>query len=194
MAGLPAESSVDRLYGEFSALLAVLDKRGDLSLRNAAEETFQKTLILASASYLERCLTKSVEEFVARVTAEDHVVRWFVQKKAIDRQYHTWFDWKTRNANQFFNLFGGPFSEHARALVREDEELSTSIAAFMEIGRERNRLVHQDFASLGLEKTSTEVYDLYGAAAQFVAWVPSRLEEFESQRELDRSVDSSATA
>ena len=44
----------------------------------------------------------------------------------------------------------------------------SAIAAFLEVGRERNKLVHQDYASFPFEKTLDEIYDLYRRALGFV--------------------------
>ena len=147
-------------------------------MRSAADNNFRKALLLAAGSYFEHSLTQSVMDVVDDATSRDHVVRWLVKQKAVERQYHTWFDWNARNANRFFSLFGEALSEHMKAIVRERDDLSSSIQAFLEIGGERNRLVHQDFGSFVLEKTSKEIYDTYRSAAQFVEWFPQELREF----------------
>ena len=54
--------------------------------------------------------------------------------------------------------------------------------AFMEIGRDRNRLVHQNFGSFSLEKTSSEIYDAFRLATKFVDWFPDALREYSSMR------------
>jgi hypothetical protein len=48
----------------------------------------------------------------------------------------------------------------------------------MELGAERNRLVHTDFGSFSLEKTSEEIYDLYKKALKFVESFPTLLHDF----------------
>ncbi len=173
-----SQTPVDRLHGEFTQLLTFLDANGEVSLRSAVDGNFRKTLLLAAASYFERRLTNDVVDFVGEMTSTDHVVRWLVERKAVERQYHTWFDWNRRNANQFFKLFGPAFGDHAKALVDNSESLSSSVQAFLEIGRDRNRLVHQDFASFPLEKTSEEIYETYRLATQFVEWFPRELRRF----------------
>lgn len=62
----------------------------------------------------------------------------------------------------------------------EDPELRANIGAFMEIGRDRNRLVHQDYGSFTLEKTAEEIYSAYLQAHQFVEMVPDCLRRFEA--------------
>lgn len=173
---------VDRLHEDFASLLHFLDRAGEPSLRNVADDNFRKTLLLAAASYFEHRLTKGVVDFAEETTSKDHVIRWLVQKKAVDRQYHTWFDWNARNANQLFRLFGEAFGRHMKTAIEANSDLASSIQAFLEIGRERNRLVHQDFGTFTLEKTSQEIYDMYRLAAEFVEWFPEELREFASSQ------------
>ena len=133
---------------------------------------------MAAASYFEKALSDAVIEFAETATAEGHPLMWLVKNKAVSRQYHTWFDWDRKNANSFFGLFGELFKEHMIERVEGDKELAGSIRAFLEIGSERNRLVHEDFANLSLEKTTQEIYTLYSDARMFVDRFPTSLREF----------------
>lgn len=56
-------------------------------------------------------------------------------------------------------------------------ERTTLVQAFLEIGRERNRIVHQDYGAISLEKTAEEIYALYQKAEQFVEQLPRLLSE-----------------
>jgi len=169
---------VDRLHTDFSGLLAVLGTADKVSLRNVADENFRKALLMAAASYFERCMTDAVLDFVAEVTTEGHVLTWLIRNKAVSRQYHTWFNWEQKNVNSFFGLFGKAFQDRMKALVNSDSDLDSSIQAFLEIGRERNRLVNEDYGSFPLEKTSEEIYGLYRDATKFVEWFPIALRQF----------------
>jgi hypothetical protein len=60
----------------------------------------------------------------------------------------------------------------------DDDKLARGIQAFLEIGRERNRLVHQNFGTFTLEKTTDEIYQLYESAIYFVEVLPKKLEQF----------------
>jgi hypothetical protein len=123
-------------------------------------------------------MTEAVLAFAAAVTADNHVLTWLVKNKAVSRQYHTWFDWEKKNANSFFGLFGEEFRECMRKCVSDDATLKMSIEAFLEVGRERNRLVHLDFGSFTLEKTVEEIYALYSMAMKFVEWFPVALANY----------------
>ena len=169
---------VDRLHDEFVALVTFLDSANEVSHRSVADENFRKALLLAAASYFEYRMSREIVDFVEEVTSKEHVVGWLVKKKAVARQYHTWFDWNARTANQFFGLFGESFSQSAKTIVRDRPNLKKSIEAFLEIGRERNRLVHQNFSTFALEKTAEEIYKTYRLAMEFVDWFPQELRAF----------------
>jgi hypothetical protein len=160
---------VDRLHGEFRDLVALLDQAAEPSLRNTAEENFRKALLLAAASYFETRVMDVVLDFVRNVSNGEPLMCEFVKRKALERQFHTLFDWEAQNANRFFRFFGNAFSEFMTRKVRQDTELAEAIRAFMEIGLDRNRLVHQDFGSFALEKTVEEIYSLYTKANKFVS-------------------------
>lgn len=172
---------VDRLHAEFSDLLTVLDRMGEVSLRSVADDSFRKALLMAAASHFELRMKDIVLDFVSEVTSESHVLTWLVRNKAVSRQYHTWFNWESKNANSFFGLFGTNFQKCMKDMVGNDNDLESSIRAFMEVGRERNRLVHQDFGVFTLEKTSEEIYQLYAKAMKFIEWFPIAIRQFSKE-------------
>jgi methionyl-tRNA synthetase len=115
----------------------------------------------------------------------------FVRNKAIARQYHTWFTWDARNANNFFGLFGAQFKAIMTQRVTASEELQSSVKAFLELGAERNRLVHENFATFQMEKTLQEIYALYNLANKFVDALPKAFRD--SDTETNNEHDSSDT-
>lgn len=177
---------VDDMHEKFRGIsVALMD--ADATLCIYAEEYFRKSLLLAAASYFEVQLKQSVREFSEEVLPFDgHPLAELINNRVIERQYHTWFDWKARNANTFFRPFGKNFKNYAEDVVMSDEKIERSIQNFLEIGIERNRLVHENFAGFSLEKTSEEIYGLYRGAKEFVDWVPINLREFCAHRLSDR--------
>ena len=172
------QSVVDRLHSEFADLMEFLAKNDGAGLKPIIEGNFPKTMLLAAASYFERCLSDAVEKLAKDETADSHVLVWLIKNKVISRQYHTWFAWESRNANKFLSMFGSDFKDQAAKWVAMDEELSKSVDAFLEIGRERNRLVHENFGSVTFEKTAAEVHDLYESAKVFVDWFPTAIRRY----------------
>ncbi len=169
------QSVVDRLHVDFKQIVEHLGAT-EISLQTSAEEIFRKNLLLAAASYFERRISEGLLDFIGRTGSPDLVVE-FVRKQAIERRYHTLFDWDRPNANKFFRLFGTPFGEYMEQYINDHPDFGESVRAFMEIGSERNRIVHQDFGSAPLEKTTDDIYRLYLRALLFVEQMPLRLDE-----------------
>ena len=169
-------SVVDRLLAEHTRVIGILDDHQEVSLRISTEATLRKVLVLSAASFFETCITDAVLDFVANVRGQSAGVVALVEHKAIRRQYYTYFQWGTKNANSFFAMFGTPFKRRMSQRVKEDAELAGGIEAFLAIGAERNKMVHEDFGSYSLDKTTEEVMDLYRRAIVFVEQIPVLLE------------------
>jgi hypothetical protein len=176
---------VDKLYGEYSAIVSMMDQYNAVSFRNTLNENFRKTLLLCAASHFEYRITSDVVSFCAEVAGGNSMFPSLVKNKAVSRQYHTWFEWKANNANAFFNMFGDDFRSHMVGFVKLDHKLAKSISDFLEIGRERNRLVHQDYGSFFLEKSAEEIFGSYVSAMVFVDLVPKALRDFSAKLQAE---------
>ena len=62
--------------------------------------------------------------------------------------------------------------------IKEQAGLQESISAFMQISALRNELVHENFAGYSLDKTPSEIIDLYRQARTFVNDFPRQLQEY----------------
>jgi RiboL-PSP-HEPN len=174
---MPEQTAIDRMYDEAVALIRVLQKSSEVSLQISASDHLRKALLLAVASHFESRMCSVVLEFVRERAGGSSLVESFVRNKAIGRQYHTWFQWEKNNANQFFSLFGDKFKAAMIGAVDKSEDMRSSVRAFLELGNERNRLVHQDYATFQMEKTLEEIYALYQNASKFVAALPLALRD-----------------
>lgn len=163
---------VDRVYKEFHDLILYLSERGEASYRNIAEEQFRKALLLTSASYFELRIGEDIIALAKQTPDTNPLLAEFVKNKAVSRQFHTFFDWGKRNANLFFGLFGRTFGAFMQSEVNNNVELDRAIRAFLEIGDERNRMVHENFGAFTSEKTVEEIYELYKIAIKFVDAIP----------------------
>jgi hypothetical protein len=170
MAGL-----IDNLYGETSRLLTHLSEARDLSLHSFANENLRKVLLLSAASWFETRISEAVERF-SEVHANGHPgIMSLIKRKAIDRQYHTYFEWKQKKPGPFYGLFGEVCGECMKKEINADLKLKDGLEAFLELGSLRNELVHENFAAFPFEKTAEEVHALYLKAEDFVQYVESRL-------------------
>jgi hypothetical protein len=167
---------IDRLHKDHDEIVSYFDEKGEISFRSVADDNFRKSLLLASASYFEDRITEDLLKFFSNTSNQLAVE--LIKNKAIKRQYHTLFNWDGGNANKFFFLFGPSFKSFMADEVKTNEDLDKGIKAFLELGRERNRLVHQNFATFTLEKTADEIYQSYKQALVFIDAIPEKLKEF----------------
>jgi len=167
---------IDALFSEQKELIDFLQQQGELSYSQSVEVFLSKTLLLSCASYFESRITNAISDYAKRVSNEDEALTSLVRTKAIERQYHTYFQWRegNRSANPFFAMFGSALKDSAKQELKNTELLQAS-AAFLELGDLRNLLVHENFASYPLEKTADEIYQLYSVALKFVIYIENKL-------------------
>jgi RiboL-PSP-HEPN len=174
---MPNTTAIDRLYQEATAVIGLLQEGSEWSLQVAAADHFRKALLLAAASYFEDLICSSVIDFVRERASGSSLVESFVRNKAVARQYRTWFAWDANNANHFYALFGSQFRSAMTARINNSPDLQSSVKAFLELGNERNKLVHQNYATFSMEKTLDEIYALYRQASRFVQLLPAALRD-----------------
>lgn len=146
----------------------------ELSLSVAVDANFRKAILLASASYFEKRVCELITDY-ARSHVSDERLICFINNKALSRQYHTFFNWDAKNCNNFLGLFGDDFKREFASKISANPLLEVAIKNFIEIGGERNRMVHQDFGQYSLEKTSEEIINLHVAAKSFILELRSSL-------------------
>ena len=175
---------VDRLYGDFTSLLDFLSTTDGAKFVPVVEELLPKAMLLAAASYFEKRLSHEVERFAADAAGEEHVLRCLIKRRVINRQYHTWFNWGSspNGVNSFLSMFGSNFKAEALRWIKEDDDLQKSVIDFLDIGSERNRLVHENFGEAPLEKTVADVNGLYESAKIFVDWFPAAIRRYSSEQ------------
>lgn len=173
---------VERMYEEFRDLIQLLKGQSEISLLSAAEDNFRRCLLLAAASYFEVRLVECVVNY-SHKKSTDPMLREFVRIKGVERQYHNWFNWNSLDANPFFALFGREFRQFMKQTLRTDPSLKDALDSFMELGSDRNRLVHENFAVFTLEKTGEDIFKKYSAAIRFVDQFPILLENCSSNKE-----------
>ncbi|MBF0803546.1 MULTISPECIES: HEPN domain-containing protein [unclassified Neisseria] len=184
--------SIDRIYRESEELDKFLIDSGELSFSSSVKDLYRKTLLLSIASHFETKLTGIVVEYISEITGPRSIITELVKSKAINRQYHTWFDWNNGSANPFFALFGEDFKKYAINEKNQSIELNKSIKEFISLGLDRNRLVHQDYANFSLNKTTEEIYESYKLACYFIEWIPKVLREHSSEESDFTSINYSS--
>lgn len=175
---------VESVYNNYKGIIEYFDKENQISFRSLADDNLKKNLILSSASYFENKITLLLTDYFEEKNKNTICIKEFLVNKGLKRQYHTLFDWEANNANTFFALFGQGFKDFMRIKLQDEKVLTESIVAFLELGRERNRLVHQNFAVYNIEKTLDEIYMTYTKSIFFVDNIINFVEEYHSKKEL----------
>lgn len=165
---------VESLFQDTAELDKFLMTNNEPSLRVIVDSNLRKSILLASASFFEGEIMELIEKYARSCTSDERIIC-FIKNKALSRQYHTLFDWKKKNCNSFLGLFGDDFKKTFGEKVSEDENLEKSIRDFLEIGNERNRLVHQNFGSYSMEKTADEIHELHVSAKLFLRQLEKEL-------------------
>lgn len=169
---------IKNLYERHDEVRTYLLEHGELTFADEVQASFPKVLVLAGASYFETKVRDCIEAFIHETTGGHELAMYFVRSRAIERQYHTYFKWDSNNVNPFWALFGPGFKKWATRQVRDDDALSSGIKDFLELGDLRNRLVHQDYLTFVLDKTSEEILTLIESANGFVERLPGLLSEY----------------
>jgi len=165
---------IDITFEENNNVLQYLNEKNEVSYYADLDDKLKKMLVLSIASYFEKQITDMIYSFVHKKTDENVIITSFVQKKAISRQYHTFFDWKKNNCNSFLGLFGEVFKKEVQEEIK-DRNMNENVKAFLELGELRNNLVHQNAATFIIEKTSLEIYEQYKSASNFIDLLKEKL-------------------
>lgn len=169
------DTIVDSIYNDFKGLLQYLKQNQQVSMISDADNNFKKVLLLSAASYFEQQITDIIIKFVKIKSNDNKEIYSFIKITGIDRKYFTYFSWERKNANQFFALFGEDFKQEIINQINSESKLEDSIKSFLEIGRLRNELVHQNFASYSLDKTAEEIYSIYKQSLPFIELLSIKL-------------------
>ncbi len=167
---------IQKLIDDYNDLYKILINNGEISSSIMVNEHYRKILLLSCASYYETEIVSIIQEFITKNSTDEKVFN-FLNNKAIQRQYHTYFDWKQNsNINQFLGLFGQEFKIKISDEIKNDEDLSLYVKSFLTIGFERNKMVHDNFLEYKLDKTIDEIIELHYNAYKFIQYLRSILE------------------
>jgi arsenate reductase-like glutaredoxin family protein len=150
-----------------------LEEKGELSLKIDSDDEFRKVLVLSISSYFESEITNALLN-LARSTGSEEIVS-LIKAKAISRQYHSLFAWEAKNINHFLKLLGDSFKEAVSTEISKNNRLGEGARAFLELGRKRNELVHENFASFPIEWTTEEIAKYYQVAFEFVQYLAQKI-------------------
>ena len=128
-------------------------------------------LVLSAASYFESMISALILQYASEVSSKDKRVVKLIENKVIERQYHTLFDWNSNNSNAFWKLFGEETKSKVRKTIDGEEGLKQAEKNFLQMGKMRNLLVHENFAEYDVNYTVEEIYTIYKSACDFISLI-----------------------
>ena len=161
-----AREAIKQNYTDYQEYFLYLQEKIEISFLNNYSDVFSKTLLLSVASYFEDAIKQIVHKIL--LTSESKILKEFIENKALNRQYHTFFNWTGNNANSFFGLFGEDFKKFMITKVKADEDLEQSIKDFLFLGKTRNELVHRNYALFNIDMTVEDIYNKFESALKFI--------------------------
>ena len=168
-------SRIRALCDEYSEMGVFFDENDQPSFRISIDDIYKKALLLAAASYFEYEIYEVIKRFARTASCDNTRIVNLIDNKVLSRQYHTFFDWDNQQTNKFLSMFGDDFKKEVRERIKK-EDLQDAEAAFMYIGRERNKLVHGNYAEASITSTFDEIKDKYSAACLYVELIESMLQ------------------
>lgn len=168
-------SPIENFIQEYKELSQYLFENFQITLQTSVGNHFKKVFLLSCASYCEKEIQETISSFV-KTHSNDERVLCFTTNKGIERQFHTYFNWKANNVNSFLGLFGSDFKEKISSELISDDAMNENVKAFIEIGRERNLMVHENFLSYNLGLTFEEIEVLKDKSMLFLEFIKTRLE------------------
>ena len=143
---------------------------------NGKDSVYKKVLVLSAASYFESKISELISKYATKASGSDKRIVNLIESKVIERQYHTLFDWKANNTNTFWKLFGESTKDSVRQHIDGDEDMKVAERSFIDLGRQRNLLVHENFAEFDVNITVEEIYNKYRKACKFISLIETVLD------------------
>lgn len=165
-------SPIQSFIQEYQELYNFLMLQGKISESIEVKNHYRKILLLSCASFYEMQITNLIQEFVKSHSTDERVFD-FLNNKAIQRQYHTYFNWKENNINSFLGLFGSEFKAKISSEIKKNDNLQKYVRSFIAIGNERNKMVHENYLEYKLDKTFEEIVDLHNEAYKLIEFLCS---------------------
>mgnify|MGYP004521036813 CR=1 FL=1 len=167
---------IERQYQDSKDLVAYLMGNSEVSFATYIDNVYKKVLVLSAASYFESVISKYISDYATKVSGSDKRIVTLIENKVIERQYHTFFDWESKNTNKFWSLLGENTKSKVRQQLNSNEHLKAAEQAFIDLGRQRNLLVHENFAEYDVNTTVEEIYTKYKLACEFISFMSTVLD------------------
>lgn len=178
-------SAVDLIesnISDYRELENYLRENSQFSFLTTVQTFTLKSIILSIASYYESAIVNLIHDSLE--TEKSELLKYFVQKTALERKYHQLFSWDGKNINSFLSLFGPDFKDFAEKAIKVDEAFGTCIKAFLEFGATRNSMVHSNFLTFNLEWTIDEIEFKFHQSLDILVKLPALFSKYNNIKKL----------
>ena len=165
----PEESYVESLWNNLVNLEQNVPKYDPMILVDT-RSVFAKTMILAAGNWLERRTLHVLVDF-ANSVASQPTLAYFVKTRALDRKFHTLFDWESGKVNSFLGKFDTGFKEKVLQAVQENNDVLLASHDFVNLVAQRNVLAHSSRLADEAQFTAADVRTKFYNAAGWVSWI-----------------------
>ena len=153
------------LLEELKELEIVLTESDRGDIYRGTYVTLYKSALIGIGSFFEREFMDIVETR-SRESANTSWVAHLIRKKALDRQFHTFFDFKGLTFGPLFGMFGDDFKTKFKEKTSSEEGEACS-KAFLALCAERNVIAH-NFWTAPVNRTQQELESSYLQAKPFL--------------------------
>lgn len=137
---------------------------------------FNSIFLLSAANSFEQYFES---EFPKIFSAQKENLHYnFLLNQALKRKYFTLFNWREKNANQFFGLFGSDFKSKMTTYRKQDENFEKAESQFLLLGQYRNLIVHSGMNPKTVLLPSIDsVYEMFTESLYFCDTFFTKLSE-----------------
>lgn len=171
-----SDDRVTQQFADSEELYNYCFQNGEITFSSYIDDAYKKILILSAASFFEKVITESIKGFSKKLCPYDQRITSFIENKALKRQYHQLFNWEANNTNKFWSLFGDDLKSFVREYIKDHPDLEIAEKNFIDLGEQRNLLVHKNFAEFDVNVTRNDIYKKYCSAKVFVEFVSDVLD------------------
>jgi len=157
-----SSAAVFSLFNQYDSIRASIPA-DDISDLTDLDAQFRKLAVLSCASHLESDLIAALKEYFSKLRPS---VGEFVRRTALERKFHTLFNWEQPLPDYFFKSWGADCERRYKARL-SDPGFDSVMRSFMLLVASRNQLVHANLAEQSSDLTFAEVREHFGRAEQF---------------------------
>lgn len=129
---------------------------------------YTKMFLIACSNSFEKKWLEFLPNFLG---GDNPLTKSFIKTQAVDRKFHTMFDWKNKSAGPFYGAFGDGFKKYVAAIIKSDDTLKAKEMAFLELGQLRNLIVHEGIHNYSLQRDIISIYNIFNESLDYSVFI-----------------------